>query len=281
MALLRMGMLNSDPAIGKAMRFLGNCYTANKRPNWEDEPWETSWAILAICESGSSELMDEACDGMRWLMNMQDQRGALVAPHYTAYYVKIVEVLCKKQACRGYCLLNEKEIKETAKKGAAHLMTIVEGEQLWTGEPWSNGQILWALCSSGQFPVEDAASVEMVLDWFQAAQEPKGNWGDAEDTACAIIGLLALLKQRMMDRSEERLKVEDADTIVYNHLRRLYEPPRPCPERKLVQVQEDGTTTINLSSRTLKVAAILFGLASGFTVVLALWEYFKSYLGFG
>ena len=278
-ALLRMGVQPNDPVIQKGLAFLNKLFYANGRANWEDEPWETSWAILAISLTGNSDYLDEACQGASWLMDIQDANGAIIAPHYTAYSVKVAQTVCKRQSLKGYCMLDEHKYRINSKKAADYLLRIMDEEVLWTGEAWSNGQILWALASTGHFPFEDQATVRKVVDWFVRTQQPDGNWYDAEDTACAIIGLVALLRGYLLQQTDGQPQKEDVSTIICNHLRRMYEAPRLVLGRKFIQVQEDGTTTLNFSPTTLKAAAILFGIISGLTVVIALWDFIRESFG--
>lgn len=279
LALIRMGVQANDPVIQKGLAFLNKIFYANGRANWEDEPWETSWAILAISQSGNAENLDEACQAASWLMGIQDANGAIIAPHYTGYSVKVADTICRRQGLRGYCVLNEQMYKEKAKKASEYLLGIIDEEILWTGEAWSNGQILWALASSGHFPFEDQVTVRKVVDWFMRNQRPDGNWYDAEDTACAIMGLVSLLKGLILAGDDGQLRSQDPSTIIYNHLRRMYEAPRLVLRKRFIEVQDDGTTTLNFSPRALKAAAILFAILSGLTVFIALWDFIRESLG--
>jgi len=278
-ALLRMGVLPSDPTVAKGLRFLEKVFYYNKRNNWEDEPWETSWSITAISDAGDTETLDEACQGVRWLMGIQEPNGAIIAPHYTAYFVNVVRAVCHRQTQRGYCVMDEAKLHESAKRAADYLLQTLDDESLWTGEAWSNGQILWSLASSGRFPIEDRQMMNKVISWFVRNQGVDGNWYDTEDTACAILGLVALLKDYLFQKAKGQAIQEDVDTVIYNHLRRLYQAPKLNLGKKFFEVLEDGTTTLNFSPRALKAAAIIFAIASGLTVVLALWDYIAGVLG--
>lgn len=278
-ALLRMGLPPTDPVITSGIGFLKKVFHYHKRPNWEDEPWETSWAIMAISESGDNLAMDEACQGARWLMEIQEPNGAIIAPHYSAYFIKVVQSICNKQKSKGYCLLDEARFKESAQRASDYLLNTIDEETLWTGEPWSNGQIVWALASSDHFPYDDPTKLNVIIDWFVRHQDADGNWYDPEDTASSILGLIALLKGYLLYKLQGQTTHEDTDTVIYNHLRRMYEPPKLMLGRKFIEKLEDGTTTINLSPTTLKIALLLFALASGFTVLTALWDFLVSLLG--
>ena len=275
-ALLRMGVLPSDPAITKGLKFLNKVFYYHNRPNWEDEPWETSWSITAISEAGDTDTLDEACQAVKWLAGMQEANGAIIAPHYTAYYINVVRAICHRQTQNGFCVMDEAKFQESAKRASEYLMLTMDDEELWTGEAWSNGQIIWCLASGGRFPVEDRQAVSKVVSWFVRNQGVDGNWFDAEDTACAILGLVALLKDYLLHKSKGQGVQEDAETVIYNHLRRLYEAPKLNLGKKFLEVQEDGTTTLNFSPRAVKTVAIIFAIASGLTVVIALWDFIEG-----
>ena len=124
--------------------------------------------------------------------------------------------------------------------------------------------------------MEDRQAVSKVVSWFVRNQGVDGNWFDAEDTACAILGLVALLKDYLLHKSKGQGVQEDAETVIYNHLRRLYEAPKLNLGKKFLEVQEDGTTTLNFSPRAVKTVAIIFAIASGLTVVIALWDFIEG-----
>jgi hypothetical protein len=87
---------------------------------------------------------------------------------------------------------------ESAQSLASHYLLAQldesEDDTLWTGEAWSNGQILWALASAEVFPVEDTKLLDKTIRWFRTHQTATGNWADVEDTASAILGLIHLLE---------------------------------------------------------------------------------------
>jgi hypothetical protein len=275
-ALLRMGVQPSDPAVAKGLKFLQKVFHYNKRFNWEDEPWETSWSITAIAESGDYETLDEACQGVRWLAGIQEPNGAIIAPHYTAYFVNVVRAVCHRQTHKGYCVMDEDKLHESAKRASEYLLRTMTEEDLWTGEAWSNGQIIWSLASGGLFPIEDRKTLSMVVSWFIRNQEKDGGWFDAEDTACAILGLVAILKEYLLHKANGHGIQEDVETVISNHLRRLYVTPKLNLKKSFVEVLEDGTTTLNFSPRALKTAAIVFAIVSGLTVIIALWDFIEA-----
>lgn len=279
MALLRIGVLPSDPRIRKAFNFLHKLYQANGRPNWEDEPWETSWSILAISEGNGKELLDEACQATKWLMGLQDASGAIIAPHYTSFYVKIIDTMSKRQGTAGYCLLDQGKFKASSKLAVDYLMRNFNEDKLWTGLPRSNGFIIYALATSNNFPFHDQMIVNQVVDWFLENQEPDGNWYDNEDTASAIIGLVSLLRGYVLFHSQGVMTAEDVNTAICNHLRRMYDPPKPNVGHKMVTTNPDGSTSINLSPNIKKILTVVLSAAGTFTVLIALWDFLKDYFG--
>ncbi|MCX9082768.1 MAG: hypothetical protein OIN83_11295 [Candidatus Methanoperedens sp.] len=102
-----------------------------------------------------------------------------------------------------------------------------------------------------------------MVNWFIDKQESEGNWKDVEDTASSILGLCYLLREL------ESIGIScdtELDALFYNTLRRNVETPVLCINRKLIETNEDGTTSINLSPKVIKVMTIAFGILSGATV---------------
>ncbi len=277
MALLRMGVLPSDPRMKRSFNFLHKLYQANGRPNWEDEPWETSWSILAISEGNGKDLLDEACQATKWLMGLQDAQGAVIAPHYTSFYVKIAHIIIKRQGAAGFCLLDHAKLKVSSARAVDYLLQSYSEERLWTGLPRSNGFIIYALCTSNNFPYQDQAMVGQVVDWFLENQGPDGNWYDNEDTASSIIGLISLLRGYLLFHSQGTMTPEDVNTAICNHLRRMYDPPKPNVRLKFITTNPDGSTSINLSPTLKKVLTIILSVAGTFTVMTAIWDFIKDY----
>jgi hypothetical protein len=116
---------------------------------------------------------------------------------------------------------------------------------LWTGESWSNGSILYSLCSARFLPKGSAALLsKKAVKWFGTKQKPDGNWEDVEDTAWAILGQLALsrrARQEEHDRGDWRTE-----------LRGHVSAPGLILKRGFVERQPDGYMTVNLSPALLK-----------------------------
>jgi hypothetical protein len=278
MALMKVGTSPTDPVIVQGLEYLQNIYHANGRPNWEDEPWETSWAILAIFESGDMGLAEEICHAVGWLRDLQDEDGCIISPHYTSYFVKIVSILKNKQDRMGICAREFQKFERSSASAVHYLVELMDEKILWTGEAWSNGQILWALASTDNFPFDDLHLTSMAVDWFMKNQGADGKWCENDDTACAVLGLVALLRGHISYHNKDTSSSEDVGTIIFNHFRRLYQPQKLLMGKKFVEVLDDGTTTLNFSPRMRKIVTIIFAIVSGLTVIVAAWEYLRDYI---
>jgi squalene cyclase len=273
-ALSKLGVPSNEPRIVKGLNFLHKLYSANGRPNWEDEPWETSWAIMAIAQTNCQKFKDDALQAMEWLASLQDESGRIIAPHYTAYFVKIEYSMSKRQLIPD---ADQERYQRTADNAIEYLLSMMRSDILWTGSAWSNGQIVWALASTYNFPFEDRDKVRLVTDWFARNQEVEGNWFDAEDTASSILGLYFLLRGYKVMNLKERSDIADVDTVIYEKMRRMLATPRCSFGKKLIEITDDGTTRINLTPRVVRTATILFAIASGITVFIALYDWMRPY----
>jgi hypothetical protein len=274
-ALSKLGVPTNDPKMIKALNFVHKLFNTTGRSNWEDEPWETSWAILAIAQTNCRKYLDDAFRGMEWLMSLQDESGRIIAPHYTAYFIKITYALNKRQLIPDE---EQEKYQAIVDKATQYLISNMKEDILWTGMPWSNGQILWSLASTYSFPFEDRAAVKAVVDWFGKNQEVGGNWYDAEDTASTVLGLFFLLRGYKIQNLKERSDIADIDTVIYERLRRMLATPKCSFGKRFVEVMDDGTTRINFTPRMVRTATILFAVASGVTVFIALYEWLKPYI---
>lgn len=271
--LNHLGFSQKSPQYQKGLRWIVSLYDKNNRQNWHDEPWETSWCLLAILETEPTpKLSDIAYNATKWILGLQGHNGKIVSPHYTAYFILVGSKLM------DYNLELSQEDKKTISTAIdaarKYLLSIISKDTLWTGEAWSNGQILFALSSTGNFPTDNKDLLQKVVDWFVVNQDKEnGNWEDVEDTASAILGLYYLLRQL------EETKVGFEEYDLRKKLSEYLKTPTLCLKRKFIQHHDDGYMSINLSSIVKKVAAILFALASGLTVVIVLWDYIKGLFG--
>jgi hypothetical protein len=269
-SLNSLGFPHKDPRFKNTLNWMQSLYNVNGRCNWHDEPWETSWSVLAILETDpTQELTDIAYNAAKWLLSLQDSEGKIVSPHYTAYFISISHKLKIKQ--------EDKDVFNTAiTRATEYLVGAISERTLWTGEAWSNGQILWILASTKKFPCDNNSVLLKVINWFANNQESDGNWKDVEDTASSILGLCYLLREL---ESTTISSVTELDTLIFTALRRNLHTPVLCIKRKFIETHEDGTTSINLSPRFKKLAAIIATIASGATVIITFWDFIKGLLG--
>jgi hypothetical protein len=258
-ALRRLGVSPKDSSVQKGLMFTSKLYPVNGRNNWHDEPWETSWALIAILlcfEHQPPEVRissEDVVAAVGWLMSLQDPDGRIVAPHYTAYFLLVNHLLDKIELEHS----ERKRIWERAQRAGAYLLATLEQSserRLWTGEAWSNGQILWALVESGLFPVSNRNLLTKTCSWFESAQDQRGAWVDIEDTASAIIGLFSLLESVLSHKEtfhEHRGALKDE---MCGEIRRRAPTPRLLVKRPLIERQRDiGGISINLDRTKLAV----------------------------
>lgn len=271
LALLHLGVAPKDPAIQGAVEWQWRLFGLSGNDSWHDEPWETSWCLLSglhVQLYGGAVPWNSAA-AARWLRSLQDSRGRLIAPHYTAYFVWIYEELAKQSSATL-------ELEDAAARSTRYLQTAWNESALWSGEPWSNGQILWCLASTGRLQIDDADRVGQIVAWFLAEQDPEGGWyQDVEDTASVILGLHAVLLRLEEQSLSESYRAEE---VVYDLLRRSLGTPLLIRGRKLIESHEDGTTSINLSPRSKKLlAAFLTGISVA-SLLVTFWEQLVSML---
>ena len=276
-ALLRLGVSPNEPKIKKALNFIHKKFNTNGKLNWYDEPWETSWSIFAIAESGRRDFLEDAYNGIDWLISLQDADGRIVASHYSAYIIKIINALQKRQLVKE---IDQIGYDETVFDASKYLIDILTEEKLWTGESWSNGHILWALTSTDNFPYDDQKMISTIVNWFVRNQEAKGNWGSSECTGFAIKGLVSLLTGYKLYNMKDKSDTADIDTIIFNNLRRLYKTPKLAIGKRFIETHEDGSISLNFSPRLKKATLILLAIAGVLLTVVGMWDLIMRILGF-
>ena len=270
-ALKDLEVSSKDPAIESAMAWMGSLFSQNRRDNWHDEPWETSWALLAVCRCGRLSQRIDVEKALTWLVSLQTANGIIVAPHYTAYFV-LIESWSSRLALSEECRILCRDAKTRCVSALNQLLEESPAEVLWTGEPWSNGQILWALCSTGSFPFANQVLVEKTLAWFEHAQAADGSWFDAEDTSSAILGCVALLELLTLgDRFTQPSSRQEVRREIELQLRRAVRVPSVASRLRVVERDpETGYIAINLREQTVKIVlwflGIVFVSGTGFIV---------------
>jgi len=188
--LIEMGLGYKYDAVNKAHLWLMKLYSTNKRFNWHDEPWETFWGLISILHSKHIPPALNLDRTLEWYCLLQDASGRIVAPHYTVYFLMLYSYIAKNKLISSY-----EKYSQAALNCESYLCAILNGSDdiLWTGEAWSNGQMLWMITTSGNCNLSEH-DINKVLLWFEEHQDPDGGYGDVEDTACAILGIYSLLK---------------------------------------------------------------------------------------
>jgi hypothetical protein len=269
-ALKSFEISSKDPIIKTPIDWIASLYQVNTRNNWHDEPWETCWAIIAILTTGIIPQNLDIKEPIRWLLGFQEDNGRIIAPHYTAYYLIIWDKLQKTMIDTQDAVFFD-NAKDLSMRYLRSLLHESSDDVLWSGEAWSNGQILWSLCLVDHQLTEDTLFIDKVLNWFEKNQGKQGNWLDIEDTASAIIGLHALLE--VISKSSPYLQSKSIKQTLQKRL--------PCPDiyikRPLIeQHKETGGISINLNNRFIKTLAIIGALAAGLTTVVSLFDFFKK-----
>lgn len=279
LALRTLGVPPTHVAMKRGVRWLRSVLHRNPRDNsWHDEPWETCWALMALLSVDRQTDAQDFERAILWLIDRQDQQGRLVAAHYTGYLL-LIEMLAKPAAISAD---TRAKLSEAATQGCSYLIDDVRRASdgaLWTGEAWSNGQILWTLSESDRpTPAATVEIAEKAIQWFEKSQEPNGRWTDIEDTASAILGLYSLQARLIADQSQGRKSFDDAKNDIRVRLRQSVTVPRLDTGRPLFEVNEEsGYYHINLRIGTVRIAYyvlsfILVGLLGWLATVMDLWE---------
>ena len=256
-ALKSFGVSSKDESIQKGLKWISALYSVNGRGNWHDEPWETSWALMAILTSGLSVEQVNIVKAIEWLISFQDTDGRIISPHYTAYFVLINSRLDKVEIDTT----SRERIAQANKKAIECLVMLLEEsdkDRLWTGEAWSNGQILWSLSMGRAFPVSNGVLLNKTIHWFESTQSKSGNWRDIEDTASAILGLYSLLETIVANTEG----IQSAKEI-YKVLQKRVPTPSLYIKRPFIERHKDiGGISINFSNRMVRVIATIGLLAT-------------------
>jgi hypothetical protein len=259
-ALTDLGVSPKDETLKNGLKWIAKLFSVNGRDNWHDEPWETSWALLAILRAGrvpkkKGKEVDIGA-AIKWLVSLQDGSGRIVSPHYTAYFILINHLSPRVNLSDEVHLVLEK----CATKCESYLLNALKASHqgLWTGEAWSNGQILWCLCWAGRFPVSEYELIGKTIAWFQGEQSPDGNWSDIEDTASATLGLAELVKNLLTHQAAIARSNQDADIEFEKRLKKAVRIPKLAIKKRFIyREQETGYISINLRESTVKLAVAI------------------------
>lgn len=271
MALIALSWLEippGDPVVQRAVRWQLSLFDRNGNGNWHDEPWETSWTILSLLEAGGGWVgREEALQGFRWLMGLQDESGRIIAPHYTAYFLKIYAKLKAE-------LEDVSPFDQAERLAVGYLLASLDSRRLWTGEAWSNGQILWSLLGVARIDELDSAMVRSLTSWFSDNQEEDGSWSqDVEDTASSILGLyqLALALESLTASNSSQVQ-----NLVYDTLRRMLDTPEFVSVRRRWERRNDGTLSLNFFPQDRKRAGAALVVVSTISLIITFWDQLRD-----
>lgn len=268
-ALKAFEVSSRDSIIKTAIDWISSLYRLNHRDNWHDEPWETSWALIAILTTGVIPENISIEDPIHWILNFQEDDGSIIAPHYTAYYLIIHNLLKKTPVKRESFPIFE----EAKNKALLYLKNSLNSCEtiLWSGEAWANGQILWAISDIDNTFCDSPDKIDKILSWFESNQSKDGNWSDIEDTASSIIGLYKLLNNLTINASTDR------NRILRNVLQKRLPTPDVYIKKPLLERHpETGGISIHLNNRIIKIAAILAALAAGVSTLISISEFLRK-----
>ena len=277
-AFKELRVSSNNPVVERGLNWIASLFSANGRGNWHDEPWETSWALIAILHSGRTLPTVDIAKPIRWLVSLQGKDGNIVAAHYSAYFILIRCDSRKANLAEDTRTLMESASQKCVSFLQSSLCTS-DPQRLWTGEAWSNGQILWSLCASQTFPIHDRVQVAKVISWFKQNQGNQGNWSDIEDTASAIIGLLHFLRHASMASG---ITEEQTNRNIEHNLRKRVPVPQLKIRKKLFEREpETGYIFINLQERSVKIALgvvgfLAVGLLGWIANVIAIMQSIRS-----
>jgi len=164
---------------------------------------------------------------------------------------------------------NKELFSRAVSSATDYLINIMSTKYLWTGEAWSNGQILWALAYTKAFPYKDTEILSKVINWFVSNQEIDGNWSDVEDTASSILGLYYLTRElESIDLSNQT----EIDNHMFDTLTKNIKRTRLQIKRKTFETHHDGTISINISPKVKEITAITLAIISAATVLIKFWD---------
>ncbi|HWG21239.1 MAG TPA: prenyltransferase/squalene oxidase repeat-containing protein [Terracidiphilus sp.] len=272
-ALKAMGAHTNDPQLDIGLKWMASKYSVNGRGNWHDDPWETSWALLAILKSGKVVSGVDVLAPTQWLATLQDSEGRIIAPQFTAYFIEICHSLAKVDLELPDSLI---ECVEDAKNFLMRALSDSSPSILWTGEAWSNGQILWILTDLKIFPFHDLGMADKTINWFQDNQNPvDGHWEDAEDTASALLGLLGLVQglTALVEGARQAREVVPGELR-----RRIKRRSLEINSSMFSRDAEYGGMVIRISPVKIRFLSYLGSALAAFAALAGIWDFITKHL---
>src|SRR5260221_483550 len=214
--------------------------------SWNNEVWDTAWALRALVDAGFDTRRTEFIEGMQFLAETRDADAGTwyeepfetmlvldlyssVAPGLLPATIAGFDWLLSLQRADGAFIsthytgmfasllhrargLNPEVFETAAKLAVAWLRSKLASCEIWTAAAWSNCYALRALLESGA-TIEDPA-VQQALSWFMDIQETDGKWANVskvDDTAMTVLVLARLLSTPVVDIELPRTAVVTAN----------------------------------------------------------------------
>ncbi|HKO44472.1 MAG TPA: CHAT domain-containing protein [Pyrinomonadaceae bacterium] len=215
----------------------------NKNGSWNDEVYDTFFAVRALSDVGFSSNDQMLSEAFRFLQATQDPIDgtwyeepydtllaldliARLAPDqleiFTDRPVRWIESLQKDDGsiigarhtgmvASLFCLTNKARLtnnKRVVDRAIEYLRRELQEKPIWTAAAWSNYYPLQALLDSG-YDLDDPLVIKAV-DWFLAAQDVEGKWlqvSRVHDTAMSVLVLSSLLTAPLVDLTNPRTGV--------------------------------------------------------------------------
>lgn len=208
--------------------------------SWNDELWDTTWAIKALYEVGYEVNDISIQSALRFLEATQDSItgtwyeepfetmlvldlvARLVPERMGKFSDQALQWLASLQKADGaiigirytgmatslFCEIQKLAIVDTnrvADLGLKYLRQELVQKAIWTSAAWSNYYPLKALLDGGA--TSDDPVVTKAVDWFLSSQDSDGKWmqvSRTHDTAMAVMVLSRLLTTPLIDVSNPR-----------------------------------------------------------------------------
>jgi CHAT domain-containing protein len=212
--------------------------------SWNDELWDTTWAIQALLDGGMPPTSIPIQRGLRFLKVTQDPIDGtwyeepfetmlvlallfrLEPEQFASRAERALEWLASLQRNDGMlvgtrytgmavALFHKVQASERGERvvrlGLESLETLAAQRGIWTAASWSNCYALMALLDSGRNLADPGVSA--AVDWFLKNQEGNGRWmqvSEVHDTAMAVLALSRLLTVPLVDLSVPQVAVINA-----------------------------------------------------------------------
>lgn len=272
----------NSPYLVDAKRWLTTIHS--RQNNWNDEPWESLWALLALysIQNLTQSKFDENMKVVfSWLLSLcgKPKEDMLVNWHYTALFVMAAKRYLDHPDSKSDKNLHS-ELKKTrdamlsAIQRQLHLSfnTDTTEQKPWTGELWSNSLALRCLAEEVTledvpFKVEDT-DLQQLLKYFGAAMVDSDVQTEDLAFACLALFQLYVRLEKRCAKILEPLQLENMETFSEDKLRlklknRLSQMRDYCKKPDTFSANEfEGYYTINLDQKkTLLVITFVLTIA--------------------